>query len=138
MNTKSDIRIYFCRNAVNVNDLPAALADLELRDDVTLEPVPCGGRIDPRYLLKAFESGTQAVCILTCPMSHCKLMEGNLRATRRVQMVREMLTESGLDPSSLQIFLPESLDESDIDAATKAVAKFVEGKRQLTHTMALR
>ena len=113
MNGKNSIYVYYCRNAA----APAALTSLE-RSGVVLEAVPCSGRIDPRYLLKAFEGGARAVCILACPSGQCKSMEGNLRAVARVRAVQELLSEAGLKPDSVRIFL---LGESTDNALSKAV-----------------
>jgi coenzyme F420-reducing hydrogenase delta subunit len=120
------IRVYYCRNAVEGNIVPAELADLGMREDVALEAVPCGGRVDPRYILKAFEGGAYAVCVLTCPISHCKLMEGNIRATRRVELAREMLAEAGIDPEAVQIIMPSEPGEVALGEAIESIASFVE------------
>lgn len=119
------IRIYFCRNVVE-DGVPDELQRLGLMDDVALEAVPCGGRIDPRYLLKAFEGGAHAVCVLTCPIAHCRLMEGNLRATRRVELAKEMLAEAGVGSDSLQIIMPSEPGEDALMAAIDKIARFVE------------
>ncbi len=124
------IRVYYCRNAAQLDQMPAALAELDLSDRVALEPVPCSGRIDPRYLLKAFESGTEAVCVVTCPKDECKRMEGNLRATSRVRAVRELLAEAGLDPNGLQIFTPGTPEEDPFDGVLDAVRQFAGNGRQ--------
>ena len=125
---KLEIRVYFCRNAVAGRELPPELAKLELQDDVILESVPCGGRIDPRYILKAFESGAQSVCILTCPAGECKLMEGNLRAERRVLAVQELLAEAGINPQSLQIFMPKDSSEQSLKITLDKISRFVSEK----------
>ena len=121
---KNSIHIYLCRNAVGA-EIPSALSKLDLRDDVLLEAVPCSGRIDPRYLMKAFEAGARAVCVLACPRGRCKSMEGNLRAVTRVQAVQELLSEAGLDPRSVRIFLPSGPDETALSAAVESISKFV-------------
>ena len=124
-NGKNSIHIYLCHNAAG-NEIPSALSKLALRHNVLLEAVPCSGRIDPRYLLKAFEAGARAVCILACPRGHCKSMEGNLRAVARVQAVQELLSEAGLDPDSVQIFLPSGSEETALNAAAESISKFVD------------
>jgi F420-non-reducing hydrogenase iron-sulfur subunit len=123
-----DIRIYYCRNCVEGNVVPAELADLGMRDDVALEAVPCGGRIDPRYLLKAFESGACAVCVLTCPVGECRLMEGNLRAARRVELTREYLAEAGIEPGAVEMIVPRDNTQAAFDSAINAVVRFVESQ----------
>ncbi len=122
---KNGIHIYLCHNALG-SEIPSALSKLALRHNVLLEVVPCSGRIDPRYLLKAFEAGVRAVCILACPRGHCKSMEGNLRAVARARAVQELLSEAGLDPNSLQIFLPGESEETAVNAAAESISKFVD------------
>lgn len=123
--TNSDVRVYYCRNCVRGREAVSALQRLDLREDVILEAVPCSGRIDPRYLLKAFESGARAVCVLACASGHCRLMEGNLRATRRTMAVRNLLSEAGLDSDCVQIFLPDSPEESALRKAVEGISRFV-------------
>jgi len=120
---KAGIRVYYCRNASYAGDVVSALGRLELNDDAFVEPVPCGGRIDPRYILKAFEGGAEAVCILTCCEGHCKMMEGNFRARRRTHAVRALLAEAGLDPDCLQIYVPESPELAGAREAAETVRR---------------
>lgn len=118
------IYVYYCRNLLREGRLPAALAELE-REGVALEALPCGGKIDPVYLLKAFELGAAAVCVITCPVTLCKSMEGSARAARRVELARQLMAEAGLSPDMLALFRPESLESSAINVAADHVAEFV-------------
>ncbi len=131
------IRVYFCRNAASGGGMPISLARLEARNDVTIEPVPCSGRIDPRYLLRAVESGAEAVCVLTCAHGHCKRMEGNLRATKRIQAVRELIAEAGADPETIRVFLPDDSGPNAVEAAARRLVQFVEAVRDPSHKVAV-
>ena len=42
--------------------------------------LPCSGKVDIPYLLKAFETGADGVAIVTCQKNECRHFEGNLRA----------------------------------------------------------
>lgn len=114
-----DIRVFYCSNLVKDIGMPPALLDLERQDGVVMECVPCSGKIDPRYLLKAFEGGSRLVCILTCPKGECELIEGNIRAAKRVQSVKEILAEAGFNPESLKIFTPEGNDVQQVKTAVE-------------------
>jgi coenzyme F420-reducing hydrogenase delta subunit/Pyruvate/2-oxoacid:ferredoxin oxidoreductase delta subunit len=63
--------------------------------------MPCAGKIDIDYILKAFASGADAVLVLACPQDNCKSQEGNVHAQWRVERAREMLAEAGVDPRRL-------------------------------------
>lgn len=130
MSNNTGIHIYYCRNSAQGAELPPALTRLEVRNDVHLEAVPCSGRVDPRYLLKAFESGATAVCVLACASGHCKMMQGNFRAGRRVSAVKQLIAEAGLDPNCLQVFLPGGPEMGALEAAADSIAEFVTGAQQ--------
>jgi len=119
MDGKDSIYLYYCRNAAK----PGAL---DQQPGVVLEAVPCSGRIDPRYLLKAFEGGAKAVCILACPKGECKSMEGNLRAVTRVQAAQELLAEAGLKPDALKIILLSDSTDSALNEAVEDIHKFLD------------
>jgi len=135
-NGKSEIRVYYCGNNAVSAKLPLAASELGLGDEFVLEAVPCGGKVDPRYILKAFEAGAAAVCILACPTGHCRMIEGNLRAARRANFVREMLSEAGMDPDAVQIFLPASPDEDTIDGAMKTIGRSLNGRAAVKELVA--
>lgn len=120
------IRIYYCRNSVPNGRVPVALAKLGQRADVALEPVPCSGRIDPRYILKAFEGGASKVCLLACPDGECKLLEGNLRAVKRIESARELLEEAGIAPCSVRIFQPKDPEPDSFDLTVEDITRFAD------------
>jgi F420-non-reducing hydrogenase iron-sulfur subunit len=130
-----DIRIYLCRNAVPGDAGMAAVHRLGATDGVAVELVPCSGRIDPRYLLKALEAGARAVCVLACPAGGCQSIEGNLRLVRRTQAVRELMAEAGLDPGSLQVFIPDEPGDRAALAAMDSVERFVHALLEPAHRM---
>jgi F420-non-reducing hydrogenase iron-sulfur subunit len=133
MNSRSGdggIRVYFCRNAANAKEIVSTFSQCELGEDVVLEAVPCSGRIDPRYLLKAFEDGTRIACVIACPSGQCKSFEGNLRAIRRIEAVRDLLTQAGMNPDSLQIFMSDGIGDDQLNAAVEKLVKHIRNMQQ--------
>jgi coenzyme F420-reducing hydrogenase delta subunit/glycine cleavage system H lipoate-binding protein/Pyruvate/2-oxoacid:ferredoxin oxidoreductase delta subunit len=63
--------------------------------------VPCAGKVDPDYLLRAFTSGADGVLVLSCPHDNCKSSHGNLCAEWGVEQVQGLLAEAGIDPGRL-------------------------------------
>jgi heterodisulfide reductase subunit A len=84
--------------------------------------------VDPRYLLKAFEAGCDAVCLIGCAIGKCRTMDGNLRAQRRVILVRGLLEEIGLKGERLFLFLREPMTEQ---AARELIGQFIAEARAL-------
>ena len=66
--------------------------------------LPCTGKVDTAYILRAFEAGVDGVIIAGCLEGGCHFQEGNLRAKKRVGLVRELMSESGLEPERLEMF----------------------------------
>ena len=55
------------------------------------------------FLLRAFEAGADGVLVLVCPEGHCRYLEGNIRAKKRVEWVQNLLDEIGLNGKRLSI-----------------------------------
>ena len=65
---------------------------------------PCTGRIDILTLLKAFESGADGACVVGCLEGECHFLKGNLRARKRVNYVKQLLKEVGIEPERVEMF----------------------------------
>jgi len=75
--------------------------------------LPCTGRLQPEHLLKAFEAGADAVCVITCAGNNCHYLEGSGRAERRAEYVRELLNEIGLGGQRLLVFRLAASGQAD-------------------------
>ncbi len=58
----------------------------------------CTGRIEPMFLLKAFQEGADAVLVSGCHPGDCHYTSGNYHARRRWTVFRKLLEFSGIDP----------------------------------------
>jgi len=132
MASNKEILVFYCRNLCGGEEIVGFLRHSEVAlDGVEIEPLPCSGKIDPRYLMKAFEAGAKRVCVVTCPLNKCKLIEGNLRAVRRVEAVKELMAEAGLNPDCLQLFRPSGPGEEMLKETFKNVSEFMSNKIKL-------
>jgi len=64
--------------------------------NVRLLRVPCTGRIDPLFVLKAFEKGADGVLISGCHPGDCHYSEGNYYARRKFELLERMLHYLGI------------------------------------------
>ena len=64
--------------------------------NVSVIKVMCSGRIDPQFVLKAYEKGADGVLILACHPGDCHYKEGNFRAIQRYRMLLRMLKQFGI------------------------------------------
>jgi F420-non-reducing hydrogenase iron-sulfur subunit len=59
--------------------------------------VPCSGRVDPLFVLKAFQDGADGVMVLGCHPGDCHYLEGNYHARRRYALMHSLLEYVGVD-----------------------------------------
>ena len=60
--------------------------------------VMCSGRVSPEMILRAFRSGADGVLLLGCHIGECHYISGNLKARRRVAILKSVLEDTGLEP----------------------------------------
>jgi coenzyme F420-reducing hydrogenase delta subunit/ferredoxin len=75
---------------------------MQYAPNVRVVKVPCSGRIDPLFLIKAFEQGADGVLVSGCHPGDCHYVSGNLLAQRRFTAFRELLSFLGLETERLQ------------------------------------
>ncbi len=106
---KLKITLFHCFNALKDG------ASLDTRDaEVESVRMPCSSMTREVFLLRAFEAGADAVAVVVCPIGACRYGEGNLRARKRVERMKKLLDEIGLDGSRLNIYHVEQGDEAQV------------------------
>ncbi len=70
---------------------------------VRIIPAPCTGKIEMEHVLEAFEKGIDGVLLVGCLEGGCHFVEGNLRARKRTERIRELLDEVGLGGNRLRM-----------------------------------
>ncbi len=58
--------------------------------------VPCSGRVDPLFVLKALAEGADAVLVSGCHPGDCHYSKGNLYARRRFTLLIKLLEYLGI------------------------------------------
>jgi F420-non-reducing hydrogenase iron-sulfur subunit len=64
---------------------------------------PCTGKIEMEHILDAFLKGIDGVLVAGCLEGGCHFLEGNLRARKRTDRIREMLDEIGVGGERLRM-----------------------------------
>lgn len=65
--------------------------------------VPCSGRVDPLFVLKAFQAGADGVMVLGCHPGDCHYMEGNYHTRRRYALMHGLLEYVGVERDRLLV-----------------------------------
>jgi coenzyme F420-reducing hydrogenase delta subunit len=64
--------------------------------------VPCSGRVDPLFILKALRLGFDGVLVSGCHPGDCHYQTGNYRARRRMTITKKFLEYMGVEPQRIQ------------------------------------
>ncbi len=84
-------------------DLAGSLR-LQYPPGVHVVKLPCTGKLDVLMVLDAFEHGADGVMVAGCLEGDCHYQLGNLNAKRRVNYVKGLLKEIGLEPERVRMF----------------------------------
>jgi len=108
---KPKVTIFYCINSFNENDYQLFENELEIK---TVK-MACSSMVKDVFLLRAFESGADAVIVLVCPPGACRYVEGNIRAQKRVAWVKNLLDEIGINGQRLSIHNISLNDRSTVE-----------------------
>lgn len=135
MNDTTGVMIYvmYCSNSIGSELLETCMSGI-YNATVKMISVPCSGKIDLLYLMKAFETGADGVVLLACPPDKCRHLEGNTRSSARAVSVNSLLTESGLDGDRVGLI---AMDSSKPENTAAEINKFITGIQNLHHVCAL-
>jgi F420-non-reducing hydrogenase iron-sulfur subunit len=76
----------------------AGTSRLQMAANVRIIRLPCTGRIDHMFIVKAFERGADGVIVSGCHPADCHYTAGNYHARRRFGVFRELMDFIGIDP----------------------------------------
>jgi len=77
---------------------------LDYPANIKIIRVPCTGKVDVMHLLRAIQKGADGVYAVGCLEGNCHYNEGNLRARERVEHVRMLLEEIGLEAERVRMY----------------------------------
>lgn len=97
-------------------------------DELTTISLPCSGKIDIPYMVKAFETGVDGVVLITCPEGQCHNLEGNMRARKRAQAVDSLLEEVGLGKGRITVLQLKGGDPEQIMEEIEAFCTNIRNK----------
>jgi F420-non-reducing hydrogenase iron-sulfur subunit len=88
----------------------------------------CSGRVDPAFVLKAFQLGADGVIVMGCHLGDCHYQEGNYKTIRRIPFLKRLLQGFGIDPRRLRL---EWVSASEGDRFAAVVNEMTEEIRQM-------
>ena len=80
----------------------AGISRLQYPPNVRIVRVPCSGRVNPLYILKALMDGADGVLVSGCHPGDCHYISGNYVARRKFSMLKNYMTYLGMEPERIQ------------------------------------
>jgi F420-non-reducing hydrogenase iron-sulfur subunit len=121
---KTKITLFHCINVFGDGAaLPTIWAE---RVELSFVKMPCSSMVKDIFLLRAFESGADAVLVLVCAEGSCRYVEGNLRAAKRVKWVQALLDDIGLNGRRLALCNVGAGDFQAVEQAIREAESVVE------------
>jgi coenzyme F420-reducing hydrogenase delta subunit len=71
--------------------------------NIRLLRVPCSGRVNPQYVINAFNRGYDGVLVCGCHPGDCHYVSGNYYARRRMMAFKRLLEYTGIEPERFQV-----------------------------------
>ncbi len=116
-----DPKIYLFCCSSSIEPIKIAQGNNKGSDDLRVIALPCSGRADILYLMKAFETGADGVAVVMCRQGECRYLEGNLRARKRAEAVNALLEEIGLGGGRMAII---QMNDGGIEQVVREVESF--------------
>lgn len=101
MEWKPKIIAFVCNWCTYAGADLAGTSRMEYKPNVRIIRLPCTGRIDPLFIIKAFERGADGVLVSGCHPGDCHYTSGNYHARRRWIVFKGLMDFVGIDPKRL-------------------------------------
>ena len=97
--------VAFCCNfcAYAAADLAGSMR-LSYPANVRVIRLPCSGKVEIVYLLRAIEDGADGVMVIGCLEGDCHFVNGNFRAKKRVAAAKKLIEKAGVEPDRLEMY----------------------------------
>ena len=106
---------------------------LSYPDNVKIIRVPCSCRVDPTFVLRAFQRGADGVLICGCHPGDCHYTTGNYYTRRRMTLLFSMLSYLGIEKERTRVEWVSAAEGAKfaqtVNEFTKTVSALGENRR---------
>jgi coenzyme F420-reducing hydrogenase delta subunit len=85
--------------------------------------VPCSGRVNPLFILKALQSGADGVLVSGCHPGDCHYLSGNYVARRKFAILKSLLKYIGVEEERVQFSWVSAAEGSKFAEVINEVTK---------------
>ena len=106
---------------------------LNYPSNVKIVRVPCSCRVNPMFILRAFQRGADGVILCGCPPGDCHYTTGNYYARRRMTLLFSMLDYLGIERDRTRVEWVSAAEGAKfaetMNSFAEAIGKLGESKR---------
>jgi len=128
METEPRIVAFLCNWCSYAGADVAGMSRISYPPNVRAMRVMCSGRVDPSFVIRAFETGADGVLVAGCHPGDCHYVSGNLKAEKRMETTRKLLKLLGLGSERLRL---EWISTSEGAKFAEVVREFTESIRKM-------
>lgn len=103
MNFRPTIVAFLCNWCAYTGADLAGTSRLKYAPNIRIIRIMCSGRIDPTFVLKAFQQGADGVLVCGCHPGDCHYQEGNYKCLRRFKLLQKYIAQMGIEKERLQL-----------------------------------
>ncbi|MEO0080975.1 MAG: hydrogenase iron-sulfur subunit [candidate division WOR-3 bacterium] len=103
----------------------AGISRIQYPPSIRVIRVPCSGRVDPFFILKALQSGADGVLVSGCHPGDCHYLTGNYVARRRFAVLHDLLEFVGIDPGRVSFSWVSAAEGERFAAVVREVTEKV-------------
>jgi len=80
----------------------AGISRMQYPPNIRVVRVPCSGRINPQYILRALQMGADGILVSGCHPGDCHYLSGNYSARRKFALLKSLLDFVGIEPERVR------------------------------------
>ena len=81
----------------------AGTSRIQYPSNIRVIKVMGSGRVNPQFIMKAFQEGADGVLVSGCHPGDCHYIAGNYHARRKLTLLHDFLEHLGIDPRRYQV-----------------------------------
>jgi len=106
----------------------AGVSRIESSPNVRIIRTMCSGRVDPSFVVRSFQLGADGVLVAGCHFGDCHYIEGNFKTMRRVEMLKMVIKQFGIDDKRLRL---EWISASEAEKYAQVSFEFTKQLKEL-------
>ncbi len=103
MNFRPTIVAFLCNWCAYTGAVLAGTSRMRYAPNIRIIRVMCSGRIDPTFILTAFQQGADGVLVCGCHPGDCHYQSGNYKCLRRFKLIEKYIAQMGIEPERLKL-----------------------------------